>query len=79
MQISFSSLKDIDHYETTSVSEKLAAAAAAGVNVADPRSERGSLYSRFARLRRGSLRSRFHRKLMVAQVAQVCFGSTVHS
>ena len=74
MQISFSSLKDIDHYETTSVSEKLAAAAAAapaGVNVADPRSERGSLYSRFARLRRGSLRSRFHRKFMGAQVAQV--------
>ena len=74
MQISFSSLKDIDHYETTSVSEKLAAAAAAaaaGVNVADPRSERGSLYSRFARLRRGSLRSRFHRKLMGSQVAQV--------
>ena len=74
MQISFSSLKDIDHYETTSVSEKLAAAAApaaAGVNVADPRSERGSLYSRFARLRRGSLRSRFHRKFMGSQVAQV--------
>ena len=75
MQISFSSLKDIDHYETTSVSEKLAAAAAAapaGVNVADPRSERGSVEMRLVAFEVSS-------QTDGAQVAQVYFGSTVHS